>query len=180
MTPTTGTVRSSWSCGIEAEVAALQATTISFTSWPSRKPPISRAKRLISASGRGPYGRRAWSPRYTKSSCGIVTRHSWRTVRPPTPESNTPTGLASTGRIVEGRAVLYPGAGVPVHRLVVLAACGAALLGWAGTASAAGFDFNRGNGAVTMDDGVSVATTLYTPAGAPPTGGWPAIVVLPA
>src|SRR4051812_16638887 len=30
-----------------------------------------------------------------KSSCGIVTRHSWRTVNPPTPESKTPTGRES-------------------------------------------------------------------------------------
>src|SRR5438876_1208387 len=59
ITPTTGTDSSSWSCGSAADVAALQATRISFTSCASRKPPISAAKRRISASGRGPYGRRA-------------------------------------------------------------------------------------------------------------------------
>src|SRR3954451_11564911 len=29
-----------------------------------------------------------------KSSCGSETRHSWSTVRPPTPESNIPIGCA--------------------------------------------------------------------------------------
>src|SRR4051812_47594137 len=32
----------------------------------------------------------------------MVTRHSWRTVRPPIPESNTPTGRGSTGRVYAG------------------------------------------------------------------------------
>ena len=36
ITPTTGTESSSWSCGSAAEVAALQATRISFTPSPSR------------------------------------------------------------------------------------------------------------------------------------------------
>ena len=31
---------------------------------------------------------------------------------------------------------------------------------------------------IPMDDGVSIAATLYLPDGAPPTGGWPAIVFL--
>src|SRR5437588_704706 len=52
ITPTTGTRSSSWSCGSAAEVAALQATRTSFTPWVLRKPPISSAKRRISASGR--------------------------------------------------------------------------------------------------------------------------------
>jgi ABC-2 type transport system ATP-binding protein len=32
--------------------------------------------------------------------------------------------------------------------------------------------------AIPMDDGVSIAATLYVPDGTPPTGGWPAIVFL--
>src|SRR4051812_26238662 len=32
----------------------------------------------------------------------MVTRHSWSTVKPPTPESNTPTGRESTRRFYEG------------------------------------------------------------------------------
>ena len=39
ITPTTGTWSSSWSCGSEAEVAALQAATTSFTPCPSRNRP---------------------------------------------------------------------------------------------------------------------------------------------
>src|SRR5262249_33630252 len=96
ITPTTGTSSDDWRAGSAAEVAALHATTISFTPWRSRYPPISCAKRAISPSGRGPYGRRAWSPRETESSWGIVTRHACRTVRPPTPESKTPMGRVST------------------------------------------------------------------------------------
>ena len=43
--------------------AAVQATRISFTPCCSSQPPISCEKRRISGKGRGPYGRRAPSPR---------------------------------------------------------------------------------------------------------------------
>jgi hypothetical protein len=63
ITPTTGTLSSDWRSGSAADVAALHATTISLTPCVSSHAPISCAKRLISGSGRGPYGRRAPSPR---------------------------------------------------------------------------------------------------------------------
>ena len=37
--------------------------------------------------------------------------------------------------------------------------------------------FSKTDGTVTMGDGVSIATTLYLPDGAPPAAGWPAIVM---
>ncbi len=37
------------------------------------------------------------------SSCGSVTSSSWRTVRPPTPESNTPIGRPSIARMIRAR-----------------------------------------------------------------------------
>src|SRR2546430_17717552 len=119
-----------------ADVAVLHATTISFTSRRSRNAPISRANPRTCASGRGPYGRRAWSPRYTKSSCGIVTRHSCRTVRPPTPESNTPTGRES----MPGDAIAATGSDrvEAVRRLLPLVAAAFFLLP-AGHAAAADF-----------------------------------------
>ena len=63
ITPTTGTRSSVWSSGSAADVAELHATTIELHACASRYAPISRAKRRISASGRGPYGSRAPSPR---------------------------------------------------------------------------------------------------------------------
>ena len=38
-------------------------------------------------------------------------------------------------------------------------------------------NFTRADGAVTMDDGVSIAYTLYEPTTARPAAGWPAIVM---
>jgi len=38
--------------------------------------------------------------------------------------------------------------------------------------------FVRTDQMLTMGDGVSLATTLYTPDGAPPQGGWPAVLLL--
>src|SRR4029450_4806122 len=57
-----------------------------------------------------------------------------------------------------------------------LAAFAAALLLVAGDpvgATAAKQDLS-----IPMDDGVSIAATLYLPDGTPPTGGWPAVVFL--
>src|SRR5918911_3239120 len=127
----------------------------------------------ISSSGRGPYGRRAWSPRYTKSSCGIVTRHSWRTVSPPTPESNTPTGRRSTGRSYSGLRFRFM-----LGRLAFLFACVAVVL--APTSQARvhrAAEFTKLDTKVTMSDGVQIAVTYYTPAGTPPAGGWPALMM---
>jgi predicted acyl esterase len=47
-------------------------------------------------------------------------------------------------------------------------------LACAGPASA----FSKDDGVQVMDDGVSLAYTLYTPEGAAPAGGWPGVVVL--
>ena len=104
-TPMTGTASCRWRSGSAAAVAELHAATMSFTPCPSRYPAISAAKRRISSSGRGPYGSRAPSPRYTKSSCGSVTRHSCRTVSPPMPESKTPMGRGSIRGILGVRSV---------------------------------------------------------------------------
>jgi alpha-beta hydrolase superfamily lysophospholipase len=52
----------------------------------------------------------------------------------------------------------------------------AAALVWAGSASA--LAFSKVDTAITMDDGVDLAATVYTPNGAPPTGGWPAVMLL--
>jgi predicted acyl esterase len=57
--------------------------------------------------------------------------------------------------------------------LVALAAALVLLAGDATGATAAKQDL-----AIPMDDGVSIAATLYLPDGAPPAGGWPAIVFL--
>ena len=45
---------------------------------------------------------------------------------------------------------------------------------------AAGSPAARQDVSIPMDDGVSIAATLYVPDGAPPAGGWPAIVFLHA
>ena len=46
------------------------------------------------------------------------------------------------------------------------------------TGEAAGSQAARQDVSIPMDDGVSIAATLYVPDGAPPAGGWPAIVFL--
>jgi fermentation-respiration switch protein FrsA (DUF1100 family) len=43
---------------------------------------------------------------------------------------------------------------------------------------AAGSTLSKQDVSIPMDDGVSIAATLYVPDGAPPTGGWPALVFL--
>jgi predicted acyl esterase len=57
-----------------------------------------------------------------------------------------------------------------------LAGLAAALVLVVGEAPAAGFA--RSELAIPMDDGVSIAATLYLPDAAPPAGGWPAVVFL--
>ena len=57
--------------------------------------------------------------------------------------------------------------------LAALAGALALLVGDAAGAPAAKLDVS-----IPMDDGVSIAATLYLPDGAPPAGGWPAIVFL--
>src|SRR3954449_5722073 len=104
------------SAGRAAAVAVLHATTSSFTPRAISSSAISTQKRSSSAGERSPYGNRAVSPRYTKSSCGRDTRSSWRTVRPPTPESKTPIGRA---RYAAGGAGTAPILGaVPAGRPV--------------------------------------------------------------
>jgi predicted acyl esterase len=51
----------------------------------------------------------------------------------------------------------------------------AAVLLWAPGASAGGF--TKTDAAVTMNDGVQLATTFFEPTGQPPAGGWPAVVI---
>ncbi len=59
-----------------------------------------------------------------------------------------------------------------MRRPIWLAAAAAALV-LAGNASA----FSRQDTTVTMADGTAIAATLWLPAGSPPPGGWPAIVL---
>jgi predicted acyl esterase len=59
-----------------------------------------------------------------------------------------------------------------VLRRLLLVALGSLAL------AAPAYAFTAEDGMQTMDDGVSLAYTLYTPDGAAPTGGWPAVVVL--
>src|SRR3954454_2685548 len=75
-----------------AAVAELHATTRSFAPRPSSSSAIWSAKPSSWSAERSPYGNRAVSPRYRKSSCGSATSSSCRTVKPPTPESKTPIG----------------------------------------------------------------------------------------
>ncbi len=44
--------------------------------------------------------------------------------------------------------------------------------------NAAGSPAAKQDVSILMDDGVAIAATLYVPDGAPPAGGWPAIVFL--
>ena len=58
----------------------------------------------------------------------------------------------------------------------VLAGLAVAFVLFAGRASSA--TFSQQELSIPMDDGVSIAATLYLPDGSPPAGGWPAIVFL--
>ena len=97
------------------------------------------------------------------------------------PESKTPMGRASTSaesRPSRGRThgcdeVRLPFGLVVKVWLAALAAALALAGGEATGAPAAKQDLT-----ISMDDGVVIAATLYLPDGAPPAGGWPAIVFL--
>ena len=95
-TPSVVCMRRWRSAGSAAAVALLQATTSSFTRRAISSSAISSANASSSRRARSPYGKRALSARYTKSSCGSWTSSSCSTVSPPTPESNTPTGRRRT------------------------------------------------------------------------------------
>src|SRR5919201_891300 len=105
-------------------------------------------------------------------------RHSWRTVSPPTPESKTPTGLASMAGILRTPPAFNLDPRVNIVRRVMrgslaVAAVPLLALAFAGPAAA----FSREDVRVTMDDGVGIAATLYRPDGEAPVQGWPAIVM---
>ena len=97
ITPMTGTASEAWSAGSAAEVAALQATTISFTPCALEVARRSRARSgAISASGRGPYGQ----PRVVAEVDEVLVRHRHEALvqdgQPARrPESKTPIGRAS-------------------------------------------------------------------------------------
>jgi pimeloyl-ACP methyl ester carboxylesterase len=59
-------------------------------------------------------------------------------------------------------------------RLLALTALLAAVLAPAGHAGT----FTATNGTAVMDDGTTIATTLYVPTGEPPTAGWPGVILL--
>ena len=92
MTPMTGTSSFSRNVPSAAAAALLHATTSAFTSWPSNTSVISSACASTSGWGLGPYGNRPVSPKYTVRSSGKRSISARRTVRPPSPESNTPIG----------------------------------------------------------------------------------------
>jgi pimeloyl-ACP methyl ester carboxylesterase len=59
-------------------------------------------------------------------------------------------------------------------RLLALTALLAAVLAPAGHAAT----FTKTDGTAVMDDGATIATTLYVPTGEPPTAGWPGVILL--
>jgi predicted acyl esterase len=63
-----------------------------------------------------------------------------------------------------------------LYRVVPLICVAAVALSWAGSASA--LTFSKVDTTIAMDDGVGIAATVYTPNGAPPTGGWPAVMLM--
>src|SRR5690242_2078215 len=99
----------------------------------------------------------------------MVTRHSWRTVSPPTPESKTPTGRGSMASIVKGALAF-----VLVGRVRVLFVILAAALVCTGSASA-----TSGWTEVTIQasDATPLACAYIIPGGTAPTGGWPGIIL---
>ena len=62
------------------------------------------------------------------------------------------------------------------RRLVLVLVLVAALA--LGTSVSAKTSFVTQSGTQTMDDGVSIAWTIYEPDGAAPADGWPAVIVL--
>ena len=89
------------------------------------------------------------------------------------PESKTPMGRGSIRGILGASPARYPSALVVK---VWLAALATALVLVGG--DAAGSTAARQDVSIAMDDGVSIAATLYVPDGAAPAGGWPALVFL--
>src|SRR3954470_11393443 len=99
----------------------------------------------------------------------MVTRHSCRTVRPPTPESKTPTGRGSMASIVKGRER------APVGRARVLFAVAVAVFGCGGYASTARAATQEVT--IKVSDGTTLACGLILPSGSPPPGGWPGLLL---
>src|SRR3954463_12226242 len=95
----------------------------------------------------------------------MVTRHSCSTVRPPTPESKTPTALGSTGRSYRR----VPSAFV---RRPLLLACTVVGIVLAAPSLAQAKEVS-----LTMDDGVRIDAALLLPDGTPPESGSPAIMM---
>ena len=89
------------------------------------------------------------------------------------PGSDTGFGVG-TGRAEHGRRL--PLAAVTLGRVVAMAAVLFLVLLVVGNAP--GSTLARQDVSIAMDDGVSIAGTLYLPDGTPPAGGWPAIVFL--
>src|ERR1700759_1947988 len=100
----------------------------------------------------------------------MVTRHSWRTVSPPTPESKTPTGRAS---ITRHRKWAIAFALVVRVRLVTVLAVAA--LACAGAAAFSGPAAAEGSGwtAVTIaaSDATPLSCAYRIPGGSAPAGG---------
>ena len=61
------------------------------------------------------------------------------------------------------------------RRLVVVAVCALVCAGSAFPAARA--DWTKTDQFVVASDGTKLATTLYVPAGTPPAGGWPAVIM---
>src|SRR6266516_5301867 len=109
-----------------------------------------------------------------KASCGSVTRHSWRTVSPPTPESKTPTGRGSIPAIVEATPVRL-GSRLVRRCLVVLSLVALALVAAAPAGAKA---FSKTDSLFSADDGVKLADSYYEPTDvARPAAGFPAVMV---
>jgi predicted acyl esterase len=63
-------------------------------------------------------------------------------------------------------------------RIVVVCALALSLTAPSAGSSARRADFTKLDTKVTMSDGVQIAVTYYVPAGTPPAGGWPAVMML--
>jgi predicted acyl esterase len=116
-----------------------------------------------------------------------VTSSSCITVSPPLPESKIPIGRSSIRGIVRTNGI-SPGVRLsltppfrlpfrPVAKIWAATAVAvlAALLA-AGTAPSA--LFSQEDVTIVSADGTQLAATLFVPDGAPPAGGWPAVVYL--
>jgi predicted acyl esterase len=88
------------------------------------------------------------------------------------PESKTPIARESTGRLLQQARSGYPRSAV--SRLLAGVFAASAALALAAPAGA----FTKTDQMLPMGDGVSLASSLYIPPGAPPAGGFPAVLVL--